>query len=344
MTVLIDDTGTPHRLSGDDWLVDVAELAAASGWKLEPSGLCRGSACVPLRESGLVADGGRVDLRAWADALSYATARDDEHGVLAVASPPDLARVAAVGDEAPDLELPDVDGGLHRLSDAAGRKRVLLTWASWCGCRHELASWQALYTELAPLGLSIFSVALDNSPEDARPWIEAACPTYPVVVDAAHLSAERYGITNVPSTVWVDEAGRIVKPATISPGDDQFRDFTQIDAAAHHEALRAWVRDGVLPAADAAPQRGPEEQVALAERRLGAWLHAAGKTDAALAHFRRAVELAPWDWTVRRGSLAIRGEDPFLGEEFVSFWQEWDEAGRPGYVATPAPDEPSARR
>jgi hypothetical protein len=190
-----------------------------------------------------------------------------------------------------------------------------------------------LHTELEPLGLSIYSVALDNSPDDARPWIEAANPTYPVVVDSAHVTAERFGITNVPSTVWVDEDGRVVKAPTISPGDDQFRDFTQIDAAAHHDALRAWVRDGVLPEAGEVHTRSADEQLALAERRLGAWLHGRGHLDAARTHLARAVELAPWDWTVRRGSLAIRGEDPFLGEEFVAFWQEWDEAGRPGYGA-----------
>jgi peroxiredoxin len=335
--VLIDDAGAIHELSGEPWQVDATELAAASDWQLKPEGLCRGAVCIPLRGRTITADEGRIDLLGWAQALGYAVAYDDSRAAFAVASPPDVARAAGVGDEAPDLELPDVDGAMHRLSDAAGRKRVLVTWASWCGCRHELASWQALHTELEPLGLSIFSVALDNSAEDARPWIDAASPTYPVVVDSAHVTAERYGITNVPSTVWVDEAGRVVKAPTISPGDDQFRDFTQIDAAAHHDALRAWVRDGALPGvgsgAGVAQERTADEQVALAERRLGAWLHGAGDSDAARTHFARAVELAPWDWTVRRGSLAIRGEDPFLGEEFVAFWQEWDDAGRPGYRA-----------
>ena len=243
---------------------------------------------------------------------------------------------ALTGGLAPDLVLPDVDGRPHSFADQAGRKRVLVTWASWCGCRHELAAWEALHQELAPEGLAIFSVALDDSAEDARPWVEAGQPTFPTVVDTTHVTAERFGITNVPSTVWVDEEGRIVKPPTISPGDDQFRDFTNIHAATHHDALRRWVREGTLPAADEHPDqpiRTEDEQRALAEYRLAAWLQHHGHLDDAATHLDAAVALAPWDWTVRRAGIALRGGDPFLGEEFLAFWESWDGAGRPGYGA-----------
>jgi hypothetical protein len=202
-----------------------------------------------------------------------------------------------------------------------------------CGCRHELGSWDVLQRELEPAGLSVFSVALDNSVDDARPWIDAAAPSYPVVVDTAHVTAARFGITNVPSTVWIDEDGVIVKPATISPGDDQFRDFTKVDSATHHDALRRWVVDGERPDVTglATGTRTDQEWQALAERRLAAWLHNNGHPEAATAHLERASALAPWDWTIRRAGIALRGEDPFLGEEFLAFWTEWDEAGRPGY-------------
>ena len=58
-----------------------------------------------------------------------------------------------------------------------------MTWASWCGCRHELGGWEKLQQELADSGLRLFSVALDADPEEARPWIVAAAPSYPVAVD-----------------------------------------------------------------------------------------------------------------------------------------------------------------
>jgi len=150
------------------------------------------------------------------------------------------------------------------------------------------------------------------------------------------VTAERYGITNVPSVVWVDEQDRIVKPPTIAPGDDQFREFTLIDSERHHDALRAWVSEGKLPkSAEVAPHvRSDAEQQALAERRVAAHLQRTGRTEAARAHLAAAQDLAPWDWTVRRGGIAMTGGDPFLGDEFLSFWQEWDSQGRPGYTPT----------
>ena len=194
--------------------------------------------------------------------------------------------------------------------------------------------WQAVHEKLAPAGFTVVAVALDE-PEAARPWIEEAHPTYPALIDVDHTVAEGYGIVNIPAVVWIDEENRIVRPAEITPADDRFRAFTHIDSTIHHAQLRAWVREGVRPLDDAAVRRGlvrpqPAEQEARAERRLAAWLHRAGHAEAAARHFDRADELAPLDWTIRRGSMPLRGRDPF-GQDFFEFYQEWEAAGRPGY-------------
>lgn len=74
--------------------------------------------------------------------------------------------------------------------------------------------WQNLRTELHPLGLEIVTVALDTAgAEAARPWIEAAHPDHPSLIDQAHVLDELLGVVNVPNGVWIDEAGMIVRPA-----------------------------------------------------------------------------------------------------------------------------------
>ncbi len=319
--ILIDLDGREHSIDGG--LTNQAALAEALGWTLKPEGLCRDETCVPLRG------------RSVPETLGLLVAYDEERDVAAVAPSAETHRASTTG-TAPRLDLQDVDGNPVSFDDLSGHKRVLVTWASWCGCRHELAGWQRLQDELADEGLRLFSVALDHDPEQSRRWIEAAAPTYPVAVDTAHVTAERYGIANVPSVVWVDEHDRIVKPPTIAPGDDQFVEFTRIESERHHDALRRWVREGVLPAsADVeTPERSDAEQRALAERRVAAHLARRGDIDGAKQHLAAAQELAPWDWTVRRGGIAMTGGDPFLGEEFLSFWEEWDGSGRPGYTPT----------
>ena len=48
---------------------------------------------------------------------------------------------------------------------------------------------------------------------------------------------------------------------------------------------------------------------------------------AAARHFARAGELAPLDWTIRRGSMPIQGQNPF-GPEFFALAEQ----GKPEYA------------
>ncbi len=150
--------------------------------------------------------------------------------------------------------------------------------------------------------------------------------------------AERYNIVNVPTSVWIDERGRIVRPNDVLFGTDTFRHITGIDSAKGVAAVRAWVTTGATLSADVVGelQRLPSaaDQQARAEFGLGEWLFHEGRVEAAGRHFVRAGELAPHDFTIRRGSMPMRGIDP-MGPDFRAMLAEWVGAGNPYYRPLP---------
>ena len=181
----------------------------------------------------------------------------------------------------------------------------------------------------------MITVAIDKSADDARPWIEAAKPTHPSLIDTTHALADLYNVVNVPTILWIDERGRIVRPNDVAFGTDTFKSITGIAAAGHLAALRAWVRGEatVIPEARVrALQTLPtdDDQRARAEFGLGEWLFREGRTQAAARHFARAGELAPHDFTIRRGTMPMRGMDP-MGQEFREMRGAWAKAGNPYY-------------
>ena len=177
-----------------------------------------------------------------------------------------------------------------------------------------------------------FTIALDRCADDPREFIERAKPTHPSVIDTEHVTAELFHIYNVPTMIWIDERGRICRPHDAQFGTDTFAALTGKHAEPYLQMIRAWVRDGAGALSDDdvrsnQPLPTEESQLARAERALAWHLHQAGRGEAAERHFLRAGELAPKDWTIRRGSMPIRDINPF-GEAFFALFQE----GAPAYA------------
>jgi hypothetical protein len=114
-------------IDGERVLISPAELEWATGWELKPEGLCKGPVCVVLYEP-VHTDDGRIDLNAVARVLGRSLAVSVDGGVAALAGDPMGTGQTGSIDA---LELPDVDGDVVRMDDFAGRKRLLIAWASW---------------------------------------------------------------------------------------------------------------------------------------------------------------------------------------------------------------------
>jgi peroxiredoxin len=339
LTLITDHVSTVQAtIDGGAVRVDPEGLAAATGWESKPVGLCRGDACIPSTlHPGLVDADGRIDLVRLAPLVDATLVVDAAEGV-AVLGPSAHARLEALrSGEAPAFTLEDLDGHPWSSDRCRGHKTLLVAFASWCGCAYDLPAWQALQDELVDDGFGVVAIAVDEDPAAVRPF--AAGIRYPVLIDRDRTFTDAYALTNVPTVVWVDEDGRIVRPHDVAFGSDLFADFHKVDSSPHHDALRHWVRHGELPEPSSAPDLddwapSDEERRAQLHYRLALHLWRDGREEAAVRHFDLAAELAPLDFTVRRAQLPLRGRDPFLGEEFLALYAEWEQAGQPYYGRT----------
>ena len=173
----------------------------------------------------------------------------------------------------------------------------------------------------------MIAVALDEDPEKIRPHADGI--TYPILLDREHLVGELFGITNIPTVVWIDEHAKIVRPNSVAFGTDMFVEFTGVHCKDHQDEIRAWVGSGTVAdiSSDAVVDLTEDELDARLHSRIAKHLLRSGADDAAARHFDRAAELAPHDFTIRRAAMPLRGEDPF-GEGFFNLYGEWEASGR----------------
>jgi hypothetical protein len=110
-------------------LIDPEDLARRTGWTIKPEGACLGDVCVPLPADVRV-DGGMLDAAKLADRLGAPLLHDDAHDLWAL-GPATVTGKALATAQAPDLELPQLDGTPFELGSLRGRKVLLVAWASW---------------------------------------------------------------------------------------------------------------------------------------------------------------------------------------------------------------------
>jgi hypothetical protein len=231
--------------------------------------------------------------------------------------------------------------------------------------------WQELREELHP-GLEVVTVALDvGGVEAAAPFIDAASPEHPSLVDEAHVLDSLLGVTNVPMAVWIDEEGVLVRPPEVAhPGRVVLGEMLaehgipkeapkylletlaetakiRVEPERYGAALRDWAAKGAGSRFALSPEevversrpRPPEASAAAAHFELGQHLHAAGETEAARAHFRESHRLDPDNWTYRRQAWSF--EDPLQGptEHYDGDWlSDVRASGAENYY--PLPDLP----
>src|SRR5215475_9743254 len=207
-----------------------------------------------------------------------------------------------------------------------------------------------MYQQLKDKNFEILSVAQDTGGvKDAGKWITEAkpAPTFTVLIDEKHEVSKLYNMVNVPTGVWIDERGKIVRPNEVAFADDRFKTFTGLDAKPYLTALQDWVAKGPKSEYAMSEERlreklaagNPDFGMAAAEFGLGEHLYKAGHGAEAIPHFKEAQRLNPKDWNYKRQAYALSAEKDYG----TTFRDEVEKAGG-SKVYYPAPDMPEYKK
>lgn len=210
-----------------------------------------------------------------------------------------------------------------------------------------------MYQQLKDKNFEIVSVAQDTGGvKDAGPWIDplrfaASKPdlppatletakkigplSYTVLIDEKHLVSKLYNMVNVPTGVWINEKGRIVRPNEVAFVDDRFKKFTALDAEPYLNALKDWIEKGDKSAyvmdedhlREKLTAQDPALAQAAAEFGLGEQLYKSGHQQEAIPHFKEAQRLNPKSWNYKRQAYALSSEKDYG----TTFMDEVNKAG-----------------
>ena len=117
-----------------------------------------------------------------------------------------------IGNPAPDFALLGVRDGetLFKLSDFAGNPVVLNWYATWCGpCKEELPLYQDASVALEG-EVTFFAVNLLEPRDRAEGLLEELGITFPAVLDPNGAVSDRWRVTNMPVTFFINGEGVLV--------------------------------------------------------------------------------------------------------------------------------------
>jgi peroxiredoxin len=141
-------------------------------------------------------------------------------------------RALSVGQEAPEISLPDPEGNLVNLSDLRGNYVLIDFWAAWCRpCREENPNVVRLYHQYKDQGFEVFGVSLDR---EHNAWVKAIADDaleWTHVSDLKYFNSEAaalYQINAIPATYMLDPEGKIIAKDLRGPSlENKLREIFQ---------------------------------------------------------------------------------------------------------------------
>ena len=95
-------------------------------------------------------------------------------------------------------------------AQTAGQIVAIRFWADWCPfCESEMTQLEPVYRKYRDRGLRILAVNVRQDPDTARRFVSKLGISYETLLDSDGRVARTYGVLGLPTTFFVDRAGRL---------------------------------------------------------------------------------------------------------------------------------------
>jgi peroxiredoxin len=113
------------------------------------------------------------------------------------------------GQMAADLELKDIFGKTHKLSDYRGKNVLLIFWATWCPpCLTEIPHLIELRNRISEDELAMLAIS-DEGPTMLQRFAESKKLNYTVISSRGPFPAPFGGVRGIPAGFVIDKEGKI---------------------------------------------------------------------------------------------------------------------------------------
>jgi peroxiredoxin len=134
----------------------------------------------------------------------------------------------AVGNEAPDFVLTDMQGNKHQLSDYKGKGVFLNFWGTWCKpCETEMPYINNQYHQFKDQGVEVLAVDINESNLAVNQFAARHSLDFPIMIDKDKTVMNAYGIDPLPATFLIDKNGKVIKYHTGQLTEADIRDFME---------------------------------------------------------------------------------------------------------------------
>ena len=124
----------------------------------------------------------------------------------------DKIELIAVGAEAPDFEVVDLNGDKHRLKDYKHNEQgVLLNfWGTWCEpCEREFPAMERQYEVFKEQGVEMIALNYAQTDFEVTKYVANMGMTFPVAIDKTKSVFTAYNIGPLPTSIFIKPDGTI---------------------------------------------------------------------------------------------------------------------------------------